>query len=194
MGVIGVVDSTVVPLCFTPGDTVVCPTGERAVSAQAGAAPDGGAAAQTAAAASQAEKSEAMRQTTSPWDIAVVELLGLVAAAVAAAVALRNISGTAMPYSLPIALAVVKLPLGALTALLGLLLMRGDFIPGLSALDSSAQILSWAVLFGYAQQLLTQFVDRQASTVLDNVRGGGTAPGAAPAGAPPAAETPRSGR
>jgi hypothetical protein len=54
---------------------------------------------------------------------------------------------------------------------LGLLLMRGEFIPGLSALDSSGQIVAWAVLFGYAQQLLTRLVDQRANTVLDNVRG-----------------------
>jgi hypothetical protein len=101
----------------------------------------------------------------------------------AAAVALRNVRGTTAPYSLPVALALLKLPTGALTAVLGLLLVRGQFIPGLSALDTSAQILSWAVVFGYAQQLLTQFVDRQAHTVLENVRAGGTAPAAPTASA-----------
>jgi len=54
------------------------------------------------------------------------------------------------------------LPTGALTAVLGLLLMRANFVPGLSALDSSAQILACALVFGYAQQLLTRFVDNQA--------------------------------
>jgi hypothetical protein len=110
------------------------------------------------------------------WDVPIVEILGLVAATVAAAISLRNVQGTTTPYSLPVALALLKLPLGALTALLGILLMRGAFVPGLSNLDSSAQILSWAVVFGYSQQLLTQFVDKQAHTVLDNVRAGGTAP------------------
>ena len=46
--------------------------------------------------------------------------------------------------------------------------MRGEFIPGLSALDSSGQILAWAVLLGYSQQLLTRFVDQRAQTVLEN--------------------------
>jgi hypothetical protein len=118
------------------------------------------------------------------WDVPLIMLLGLIAAAVAAAVSLRNVSGTTTPYSLPIALAILKLPTGALTALLGILLMRGGFVPGLSDLDSSAQILSWAVVFGYSQQLLTQFVDKQAHSVLDNVRGGGTAPAPADNGAP----------
>ena len=68
------------------------------------------------------------------------------------------------------ALATLKLPMGAVTAFLGLLLMRGQFVPGLSALDTSAQILAWALVFGYAQQLFTRFVDQQAHSVLDNVR------------------------
>ncbi|MEN8655454.1 hypothetical protein ABCR94_33980 [Streptomyces sp. 21So2-11] len=65
----------------------------------------------------------------------------------------------------------LKLPTGALTAPLGLLLMRGEFIPGLSALDSSAQIIAWAVIFGYAQPLFTRFVDNQAQAVLNSVGG-----------------------
>jgi hypothetical protein len=108
-------------------------------------------------------------------DIWLVELVGLVSASVAAAFSLRNLRGTSTPYSLPVALALLKLPTGALTAVLGLLLMRGEFVPGLSALDSSAQIISWAVVFGYAQQLFTGLVDQQAKSVLQDVGGRGAA-------------------
>ncbi len=90
----------------------------------------------------------------------------------AAAAALRKLRGSSEPYGVPIAIAVLKLPTGAVTAVLGLVLMRGGFVPGLSALDSSAQILAWAAIFGYAQQLFTRLVDQQAHTVLDSVRGG----------------------
>jgi len=120
-----------------------------------------------------------MREAASGWDVAVVELVGLVAAAIAAAAAVRKVRGTSTPYSLPVALAVLKLPTGALTALLGLLLMRGGFVPGLSALDSSAQIIAWALVFGYSQQLLTRFIDNQAQTVLEGA-GGNTESLAAP--------------
>ena len=99
----------------------------------------------------------------------------MIAAIVASVVALRNIRGTSTPYSLAVALAVVKIPLGALTAVLGLLLMSGGFVPGLSALDSSAQILAWGLVFGSSQQLLTRMVDQRASTLLDNVGGRGAA-------------------
>ena len=47
--------------------------------------------------------------------------------------------------------------------------MRGQFVPGLSALDTSAQILAWALIFGYAQQLFTRLVDQQGQSVLNSM-------------------------
>ena len=172
LAVVGFVNPTAIPLCFEPeraGQTVVvCPTAQSALvqtSGEAGpASPD---------------VDDAVARTARGPDLMLVELVGLAAAAVAAAAAIRNIRGSSEPHGLPIALAVLKLPTGALTALLGLLLMRGQFIPGLTALDTSAQILAWALIFGYAQQLFTRLVDRQADSVLDSVRSGGkTTPGA----------------
>ena len=52
-----------------------------------------------------------------------------------------------------------------------LLLMRGQFVPGLSNLDTSAQIVAWAVVFGYAQQLFTRLVDERGQAVLQAVGG-----------------------
>ena len=153
--ILGLAAPDAIPLCFQPTGSVVCPTMQ--VPLAEGANPDA-----------------VVRSATSPWDIALVEAVGLIAASVAGAVALRNVRGTSTPYSLPVALAVLKLPTGALTAVLGLLLMRGEFVPGLSALDFPAQIVAWAVVFGYAQQLLTRLVDQQAHSVLEDV-GGSTA-------------------
>jgi hypothetical protein len=112
-----------------------------------------------------------VEETAKPLDLTVIELVGLTAAAIATAAAIRRIKGSSERYGLPVALASLKLPTGAITAFLGLLLMRGQFVPGLSALDTSAQILAWALVFGYAQQLFTRLVDQQGQTVLDNVRG-----------------------
>ncbi|MGB5937360.1 MAG: hypothetical protein WBG76_16040 [Ornithinimicrobium sp.] len=171
VAVIGFVWPTMIPLCFAPEDggqaIVVCPTAQSepfSTSSQPGT--------DTPSAVEQAQDiDDYLQETVSPRDIFVVELVGLAAAAVAAAGAIRGIRGSSERPSLPVALAVLKLPLGALTALLGLLLMRGQFIPGLSALDTSAQILAWALVFGYAQQLFTRLVDRQGQTVLNSVRG-----------------------
>jgi hypothetical protein len=153
------------PLCFIPGN-VVCTTSTTPVSTGGRPGVVGQESPQ-----SQAAADDVMRRAASGWDVAVVELVGFVAAAIAAAAAVRNVHGTSTPYSLPLALAVLKLPTGALTALLGLLLMRGGFVPGLSALDTSAQIIAWALVFGYAQQLFTRLVDTQAQTVLDGAGG-----------------------
>jgi len=170
MALIGKSDPNALPICFAPDTKIVCPTAENPLPGQNGASTG------QPSAAEQRDIDDVTRETTSPWDIFIVELVGLIAASVAAAAALRNIRGTSTPYSLPVALALLKLPTGALTALLGLLLMRGNFVPGLSALDSSAQIIAWAIVFGYAQQLLTRLVDQQAHTVLEDVGGGQNRP------------------
>jgi hypothetical protein len=163
LAVLGWRSPDVIPLCFeptTPNETVVvCPTGQsRSLPAQDGTTP------------SQSIDA-AVSATVAPADMLLVELIGAAAATVAATAAIRRLRGSSEPYGVPVALAALKLPTGAMTAVLGLLLMRGDFIPGLSALDSSAQIIAWAIVFGYAQQLFTRLVDRQADTVLDRVRG-----------------------
>jgi hypothetical protein len=166
MTTVGVLSPKRVALCFAPDNAmIVCPTFSRTVPAQDQAqTPDG-----SLTPEQQVHIDKYVRSTARPWDIPVVEIVGLLAAALAGAFSLRRIEGTHTPYSLPVAAAVLKLPTGALTAVLGLLLMRGGFVPGLSALDTSAQIIAWAIVFGYSQQLLTRFVDAQANTVLNKV-------------------------
>jgi hypothetical protein len=172
LAIIGFRNAILLPLCFAPEEAgsavVVCPTQQSAPfsTAQAGTTPS-----QTSR-----DIDNAVEETVRPWDLLLVELIGLTAAAVAAAAAIRKIRGSSERYGVPLALAALKLPTGALTAFLGLLLMRGQFVPGLSALDTSAQILAWALVFGYAQQLFTRLVDQQGQTVLNSVRGASKAP------------------
>ena len=51
----------------------------------------------------------------------------------------------------------------------GLLLIKGDFVPGFSHLDSQGQILAHAIVFGVAQHLVTRFVDQRADDALSSV-------------------------
>ncbi|MEU2061153.1 hypothetical protein [Streptomyces sp. NPDC013455] len=145
-----------VPLCFTPEYDnkfmIVCPT--RSVGGF-----------------TQRPSTDEIARASRAADYLVVEIVGLVSAGIASAAALRRIRGTSLPYNVPVALALLKLPTGALTAVLGLLLMRGGFVPGLSALDSTAQIIAWSVVLGYSQQLFTKSVDSQGQAVLDAVHG-----------------------
>jgi hypothetical protein len=131
-----------VPLCFPrPNGGMSCPTGAGLAS------------------------------VASPSDVKVVALLGLLGGALAAAVSIRNIKGTSAPYNVPVTLALLKFPAGALTALGGLIAITGGLVPGLTALDSQPQILAYALIFGYAQQLLTGLIDKRALNVLGNVPG-----------------------
>ncbi|GGN51665.1 hypothetical protein GCM10011579_007760 [Streptomyces albiflavescens] len=161
VGVLTAIWPWLVPLCFIPQNPpdskkpyrVVCPVYSELVTSGPSFLPS--------------ENYTAVAQA----DYAVVEVAGVLAASISATSALRRINGTATPYPVPVSLALLKLPTGALTAVLGLLVMRGGFIPGLSALDSTAQIIAWALVFGYSQQLFTKFVDQQGQVILDAVRG-----------------------
>jgi len=100
------------------------------------------------------------------WDVIVVALLGLLGGALATSVAIRKIEGAGTPYDVPVALAWLKVPLGAFVAILGILGVRGGFVPGLSQLDTQDQILAYALLFGFSQQLFTGVLDSKAISLV----------------------------
>jgi hypothetical protein len=144
-----------VPLCFTPANaegapaTWVCPTGEHVWDSD----------------------TPTVHGPTDKHDVLVVMLLGILGGALSAAVSIRGLTGASTPYDVPLALAALKLPLGALTAVMALIALQGDFVPGLSELDSQGQILAYALVFGYAQQLLSGLLDRRAQSLLETAPG-----------------------
>jgi hypothetical protein len=161
LGLIGSISPKTIPLCFVPETAqetkVVCPGQETT--------PDN----------PKFDRDKVIAQTVRGRDVWLVELLGLLGAALTGAAALRSLGSNSTPFLVPATLVLFKLPTGAVTAVIGLLLMRAGFVPGLSALDSPAQILGWAVVFGIAQQLVTQIADGQAAGLLQNVKGRGAA-------------------
>ena len=169
-GIVGFVNPNTIPLCFVAGErgqavtVVACPASQSSPFLPLFADPIEP---QFAIPIPALDTSEVFERTTRPWDVALVEFVGFIAATLAAAFSIRNIRGSADPYSIPVALACLKLPAGALTAVLGLMLIRAGLVPGIESLGSSAEIIAWALVFGYAQQLFTGVVDRQASSVLE---------------------------
>jgi hypothetical protein len=174
VAIMGWLAPTWIPLCFAPeepGQTVVvCPTAQS----EPFVTPQQPGTDTQSSSLGVLDIDDVVTDTVTPHDLLVVELIGLTAAAVAAAAAIRSIRGSSERNGLPVALAALKLPTGAITAFLGLLLIRGQFVPGLTALDTPAQILAWALVFGFAQQLFTRLVDQQGQNVLDSVRGADT--------------------
>jgi hypothetical protein len=102
-------------------------------------------------------------------NIRIVAGLGLVGGAIAAAFAIRKLRETSIPYDVPHCIGFLKVPFGCRSALAGILLLGGGFVPGLSELDSLRQILAYAVLLGYAQQVATRLIDKRAQTLMDAV-------------------------
>jgi len=132
------------PLCFTPGaDAVASPAPSICPSGD--------------------------NRQPSPEDIMIVAGLGLLGSAAAAAFSIRGVQGIPTPYDIAVALAVFKLPLGAFTAVTGLLLLGGNFVPGLSELDSQRQILAYALTLGYAQQLVSRLIDTRARMIVSHL-------------------------
>jgi hypothetical protein len=102
-------------------------------------------------------------------DILIIALLGVLGGSFAAALSVSKMQGTSTPYNVPTALALLKVPFGAMTAIGSIILIRGGFVPGLTNLDSQVQILAYAFLFGYAQQLFTQIIDKQGQSILGSL-------------------------
>lgn len=78
--------------------------------------------------------SSGSQASPSSADILIVAVLGALGGALAATLSIRNLKGTSTPYDVPVALASLKVPLGALTAILGLIAIQGNFVPGLFGL------------------------------------------------------------
>ena len=161
MCVVGAWKPDALPLCFGPEPTTA--TGQPSAPVQG---PVGVACPSEEAPPTPGTQS---RRLPAPGDVTLVALLGLMGGGLSGALAIRHLQGSSTPYDVPVALSLLKLPSGALLALVGLLFVRGGFVPGLSQLDSQPQILAYAFLFGSAQQLVTRLIDRQAQDILTKV-------------------------
>jgi hypothetical protein len=141
-----------IPLCFKPGVTTAA-TSTQAAQQLFSVCPSG----------------DLPQQQPEAGDILIVAGLGAIGGALGALVAIRNLRGTSTPYSVATALAILKGPSGAMTAIIGMLLLAGGFVPGLTNLDSQRQILAYALVFGIAQQLVTRVADDRAQQLLNQL-------------------------
>lgn len=147
LGIFGIFRATDISLCFLPQPQadaaatpmVSCPSGEEA-----------------------AIPGRPINEYANSIDIILVEIAGFFGAFITFLVALHNNPPSSTPGTPLVASAALKLPAGAISAVLGILLIRGAFFPGLTFLDNSGQILAYAILFGASQQLATHFIDERA--------------------------------
>jgi hypothetical protein len=88
----------------------------------------------------------------SPGDVIIATGLGLLGGALAGAFAIRKISGTSTPYDVPLALAVLKLPLGLSRQSPGYCCSVAGSCRAFLNWIPSGRFLAYALLFGYAQK------------------------------------------
>jgi len=110
-----------------------------------------------------------------------VELIGALGGLLSAIVPYVKGDQVSGRYRLFLAQIVLKMTSGALTAFLGVLLLEGGVLAGL-AVQQGSKIYAYAAFFGFAQQVVTGFVDRRA---------GELAKAGAPTGPSASAATPR---
>jgi hypothetical protein len=102
----------------------------------------------------------------SAWSyILVVMLFGAIGALITAIQAISNIPLDSGPFNLPLQQALLKLVLGPLVALIGLLILDTDVLQ-IGMPKSWAGVLVLAIVFGAGQQAVTRYVDQRASEVL----------------------------
>jgi len=119
-------------------------------------------------------------------DVPLALGIGALGAALSVAVNLVGLQPAGVRFSLTVAQGLNKIVLGAITALLGIIVLRTvTSAPGFLATQPG--LLTTAVVFGYSQQVFTRLIDRQADQLTN------AASPAAPAAQLPAARR-RSGR
>jgi hypothetical protein len=112
--------------------------------------------------ATEAEEATTTQSCPQVWHLAVI---GAAGGLLATAAALRRMPATSEPYGLRRVQAALKTPTGALTAIIGTMLLQSDVIEALDP-QPSPTILVYAVIFGYSQEAVTRFVDKRAKDLL----------------------------
>jgi hypothetical protein len=101
------------------------------------------------------------------WRTVVLLLLfGSIGALVTAIPPLAKANGARNPFSLPVFQLLLKLTMGPLFAVVGLLILEDKLIAHFHAPANLRGLLVWAILFGAAQQSVTRFIDQRVTRIL----------------------------
>lgn len=99
-------------------------------------------------------------------DVLQVEVIGVIGGLLSLAFGLGAVKVPPTRYNLRAAQAALKPIAGAATALVGVLLVQSKILIAPAETPSESLLLAYAAIFGFSQQLLTQFVDRRAGELL----------------------------
>lgn len=117
-------------------------------------------------------------------DVFLLGLAGMVGGTVGALILLLRVSVGSGPFSPAVAQALLKLPAGALVALVGLYVLQHNTLGTLQP-QAGVTLVAWAILFGVGQEVITHAIDRRAANLLGSTSGpprGRGAAGSSPTG------------
>lgn len=100
-------------------------------------------------------------------DIWLIMGLGMLGALLSGVIALSQSKPGGVHYSLSAVQALNKVGLGALTAVLGIIVLRTLLSSHSTVLSGQPELLAAAAAFGYSQQLFTGLMDKKASGLQD---------------------------
>ena len=103
-------------------------------------------------------------------DVWLTQVMGATGAILATVVLLVRRRPSLSPYILVGYQALIKMLLGAMLAVIGVLVLGAGVGAGLIGLRGQAAVLVAAAVFGYAQQLGTRLLDNYADRLLDRAR------------------------
>lgn len=99
----------------------------------------------------------------------LVALFGAVGALITAVPPLSRVTGTWNPFSLPAYQMLLKVVLGPTFAIVGLLLLQADMVPGVvTAQMTTTDLLIWSLVFGAGQHMVTRLVDNRVAGLVSS--------------------------
>ncbi|MGF7238727.1 MAG: hypothetical protein ACQSGP_27785, partial [Frankia sp.] len=107
----------------------------------------------------------------SSGDVAIIALVGVLGAGASAVGAISTVRHFVDPYWTPIHQGLLKVPLGAIAAVLGVVSVEAGLEGGAGGATSQGGLLLLAFVLGYSQQLLTRIVDTRGSQVREGLSG-----------------------
>jgi hypothetical protein len=108
---------------------------------------------------------------STPGDVALVALIGAIAAGFSAVANVTKLRPLVDPYQTPMFQGLLKVPTGAFTAVLGVLAIEQGLQATAGLSSSQGGMLFLAFVFGYSQQLVTHFVDSYGAEIRTNLAG-----------------------
>ena len=104
--------------------------------------------------------------TAGGLDVGMVMLLGMLGGLLSAAPGIQRMAGSWNVYGLPMYQEIIKLPVGALTAVTGLMFVGTDWFPFLKMPENWRDVALYAVAFGVTQLAFTRSIDKRAAKLL----------------------------